>query len=194
MIKRTLIIARHGQTNWNIEKRFQGRLDVPLNATGRHQADSLRNHLTLDTFDTVCSSPLKRAAETAQIIAGKSPIAFDGKLAEIHHGCWQGKTKEEIAARWPDQWERWQDEPQRFAPSGGETAAHVRVRVEEFLRTIHGTNILCVSHGVVIQTFLSILLGASGRRPPAYVPPNGSIHTFCFRGTTVSDYHASEIV
>jgi broad specificity phosphatase PhoE len=137
---------------------------------------------------------LRRSAETAQIIAGPLPITFDGRLAEIHHGSWQGQTKQEIADRWPDQWNRWQDEPQRFAPSGGETAAHVRSRVEEFLSTIQGATIFCVSHGVVIQTFLSILLGASDQRSPACVPPNGSIHSFLFRGTTVSDYRASEIV
>jgi broad specificity phosphatase PhoE len=194
MTERTLIIARHGQTNWNIEERFQGQLDVTLNVTGRHQAGCLRKHLAGTTFDTVYSSPLRRSAETARIIAGQLPIIFDGKLAEIHHGSWQGETKQEIAVRWPDQWSQWQDEPQRFVPSGGETAAQVRSRVEEFLGTIQGTTILCVSHGVVIQTFLSILLGASDRRSPACVPPNGSIHSFWFRGTSVSDYRASEIV
>jgi broad specificity phosphatase PhoE len=178
MRQRTLIVARHGQTDWNREGRFQGRLDVPLNATGRRQAALLRRGLAGISFDAVYSSPLKRSAETAQIIAGKGPIALDLKLAEIHHGCWQGKTKHEIVNRWPDQWDRSQNEPQRFTPYGGETAAEVERRVQEFIRTMRGTTILCVSHGVVIQTFLSILLGVSNRSEPADVPANGSICTF----------------
>jgi broad specificity phosphatase PhoE len=191
---RTLVVVRHGQTDWNVDERFQGRLDVPLNVKGRQQAGTLSKHLASATFDTVYASPLRRSAETARIVVGSLPITFDGKLAEIHHGCWQGRTKQEIAERWPDQWNRWQDEPKRFAPSGGESVDHVRLRVEDFLQTIQGTTVLCVSHGVVIQAFLSILLDDSCRRPPTYVPPNASIHIFSIDGKNVCDYRASEIV
>jgi glucosyl-3-phosphoglycerate phosphatase len=173
-----LVLVRHGQTDWNVEERFQGQLDVPLNAVGRDQAETLKRRLEDVHFDAAYSSPLSRAIETAQIIAGSIPIDRDPRLTEIHHGSWQGKTKRDIAGRWPDQWNQWNREPLRFTPPGGESAASVRARVEDFLRTIRGTNILCVSHGVVIQTFLSILHGDSNPESAAYVPDNGSIHTF----------------
>ena len=165
-----LVVVRHGQTDWNVEERYQGQLDVPLNAVGRHQAEALKRHLAGTQFDTAYSSPLRRAFETAQIIAGELPLIADARLTEIHHGDWQGKTKADIEKRWPDEWNRWNREPERFTPPGGESAVRVRARVEEFLATIQGTSILCVSHGVVIQTLLSIL------KRDVCVPPNASVH------------------
>src|SRR5262249_52425940 len=91
--ERTLVVVRHGQTDWNIEGRFQGQLDIPLNAAGRKQAEDLRHRLSGLDFDATFSSPLRRAVETAQIIAGSLPIRADERLTEIHHGYWQGKTK-----------------------------------------------------------------------------------------------------
>jgi broad specificity phosphatase PhoE len=172
-----LVLVRHGQTDWNVEERFQGQLDVPLNAVGRNQAEALKLQLAGVHFDIAYSSPLIRAVETAQIIAGNVHVDRDPRLTEIHHGFWQGKTKRDIADRWPDQWDQWNKLPQNFTAPGGESAASVRARVRDFLRTIQGTNILCVSHGVVIQTFLAILKGGPYLDHAAYVPENGSIHT-----------------
>ena len=155
-----LVFIRHGQTDWNVEERYQGRLDIPLNDVGRRQAEALKCHLAGVRFDTAYSSPLRRALETAHIITNDLPIIVDERLAEIDHGLWQGRTKAEIASRWPEQWEQWSREPLGFTAPRGESAARVRERVEEFLSTIEGKNILCVSHGVVIQTLLSILLSS----------------------------------
>jgi len=130
---------------------------------------------------------LRRALETAQIIAGDLPIILDERLAEIDHGLWQGRTKAEIASRWPEQWEQWNREPLGFTAPCGESAARLRERLENFLRTIAGKNILCVSHGGVIQTLLSLL----GQHTSG--PANGSIHTIHFRGWDVSDYRIEHI-
>jgi broad specificity phosphatase PhoE len=173
---RTLVVIRHGQTDWNVEGRFQGQLDVPLNAVGRSQAADLKPRLTATAFGAIYSSPLSRAVETAQSIAGGRPIIRDSRLVEIHHGLWQGRTRQDIGHRWPDQWERWQNEPQDFTPIHGEPSRYVRARVEDFLNSIEGTNILCVSHGVIIQTLISILTGNPEATIP--VPANCSIHTF----------------
>jgi probable phosphoglycerate mutase len=170
-----LVVVRHGQTDWNAEERYQGQLDIPLNAAGRRQAEALKAQLSGIRFDAAYSSPLRRAFETAQIIANDVPLIPDARLTEIHHGHWQGKTKAEIEKQWPDEWNRWNQEPTRFTPPGGERAERVRSRVEDFLSAIKGTAVLCVSHGVVIQTLLSIL---DGTEHNAHVPANGSIHTF----------------
>ncbi len=172
----TMILVRHGETDWNREERFQGQLDIKLNEAGRSQAEMLKRELAKFDFDAVYSSPLRRALETAQIIARDIPVRCDPRLTEIHHGSWQGKTKRDIAEQWPDEWNRSNTEPQLFTPPGGESAADVRARVENFLQTIQGKTILCVSHGVVIQTFLSIVSGGRYLDHSSYVPANGSIH------------------
>jgi broad specificity phosphatase PhoE len=182
--ERTLVLIRHGQTDWNVEERFQGQLDTAMNAVGRRQAADVKRYLAGTMFDKVYSSPLCRAFETARLIVGDSPIIPDRRLSEIHHGLWQGRTKNEIHRRWPDQWKRWQEQP-HFTPRDGEPAGRVRRRVEDFLRSMQGTNILCVSHGVIIQNILSVLLGCSYS---ADVPRNGSIHTFSFHKKEVCNY------
>ena len=188
-----LMFIRHGQTDWNLEERYQGRLDVPLNDVGRRQAKALKRRLAEVCFDTAYSSPLRRALETAQIIANDLHIIVDERLAEIDHGLWQGRTKAEIASRWPEQWEQWSKEPLGFTAPCGESAARVRERLESFLRTIEGKNILCVSHGVVIQTLPSVLLAHPFLEDDTYVPANGSIHTIRFRGRDVYDYRIEQI-
>ena len=182
--QRILVLIRHGQTDWNVEERFQGRLDVAMNAVGRQQAADLKTYLSGAMFDTVYSSPLRRAFETARLIAGPSPIIPDQRLSEMHHGLWQGRTKNEISRRWPDEWKCWQEKP-NFTPCDGESAAHVRLRVEDFLQSMQGTKILCVSHGVIIQNFISVLLGGSYG---ADVPRNGSVHIFHFLKKEVCSY------
>lgn len=171
---RTLILVRHGLTDWNIEGRYQGRLDIPLNAEGRKQAEALRTRLENTPFERVYSSPLQRALETAQIIARGKPIRRDPRLAEIDHGDWQGKTHQEIATEWPHQWHAWKSDPDRFTPPGGESIAGVQSRVREFLAEIEGEAILCVSHGVVIQAFLAAMSRSTEHIET--VPSNGSLH------------------
>jgi broad specificity phosphatase PhoE len=190
---RMLVAVRHGQTDWNAEQRFQGHLDIPLNAVGCRQAETLRSRLAGNSFDAAYSSPLRRALATAEIIAADLPVSVDDRLIEIHHGSWQGRTKQDIAEQWPVEWKWWNTEPQRFTPPGGEAVESVRGRVEDFLSVMRGTTILCVSHGVVIQTLLSILIGGryTGHNP--YEPQNGSIHTVWFRNNSVFDYRTDRI-
>jgi broad specificity phosphatase PhoE len=188
-----LVAVRHGQTDWNAEQRFQGQLDIPLNAVGYSQAEDLRLRLAGIRFDAAYSSPLSRALTTAQIIVHDLPVSIDPRLMEIHHGSWQGKTKRDLAECWPQEWQKWNTEAHRFTPPGGESAACVRERVESFLTAIEGTAILCVSHGVVIQTLLSVLLGGRCADTTAYEPPNGSIHTVWFRTDNVFHYTADWI-
>jgi len=128
-------------------------------------------------FDAVYSSPLQRAYETANIICGNAPIARDFRLREIHHGAWQGKTKHEIAL-----------DPGSHSNGDAESIEQVRARVADFLRTVDGKRILCVTHGVVIQTLRSILLNIPHPKPYDAVPANGSVHAFAFHDNQVTAY------
>ena len=188
-----LVAVRHGQTDWNVEERFQGQLDIPLNDAGLNQARALRSHLAAIRFDAAYSSPLQRALNTAQIIASDLTVSIDPRLIEIHHGYWQGKTKRDIAERWPREWEQWNSDPLCFRPPEAETADGVRTRVQDFLSTMQGSNILCVSHGVVIQTVLSLLIGGRYADHKSYEPANASIHTIWFHDGQVFDYRADRI-
>ena len=192
--ERILVAVRHGQTDWNVEQRFQGQLDIPLNPVGYSQAEELKTRLTGLSFDAVYSSPLRRAMATAHVVVANGvPISIDNRLIEIHHGEWQGRTKSQIAKRWPREWDRWNSEPQRFTPEGGESAEYLRARVEDFLRTMQGTTVLCVSHGVVIQTLLSVLVGGRYLDPKSYEPANGSIHTLWFQNGRLLDYRLDSV-
>ncbi len=87
-----IYIARHGETDWNIQKKAQGRTDIPLNGTGRKQAETLRDNIKDIKFTAVYASPLKRARETAEIAAGdRYEIIFDDRLVERSFGDFEGK-------------------------------------------------------------------------------------------------------
>lgn len=98
-----LLLARHGETDWNRERRWQGHADVPLNDHGRAQARALAQRLAGETFDAIYASDLQRAHETALIIAEdkRMSVAIDAGLREIDVGGWSGLTRADIAARFP---------------------------------------------------------------------------------------------
>jgi broad specificity phosphatase PhoE len=189
----TFVFVRHGITDWNADGRFQGRLDIPLNAAGRRQAEALRDRLAAIPFDHIYTSPLRRAEETARIVAGAQTVVADWRLAEIDHGDWQGRTKQEIASQWPAVWTAWNKDPLGTTTGGGESPDAVRLRVEDFLKTAAGNNVLCVSHGIVIQTVRSIFLGKRLEEGVS-APRNVSVHTFHVARPGATQYTVEEVV
>ena len=155
-----LYLVRHGLTDWNVEGRYQGQTDLPLNAAGRAQALRLRQQLAGIPFAAVYSSDLRRASETAGILAAPSGIEVqpDPRLREMNLGVWEGQLVTEIAAQYPAAWaERLRDPLHARAP-GGESVAEVAARVAEAANAIARANsagpVLVVSHGVALATLL----------------------------------------
>jgi broad specificity phosphatase PhoE len=105
----TILLARHGETDWNAERRWQGHSDPPLNDRGRTQAGTLADELAAAGVAAVYSSDLRRSVETAQIVAGQLGLAVrtDPRLREVDVGEWSGLTPDEVAVRYPDAHSRW---------------------------------------------------------------------------------------
>jgi broad specificity phosphatase PhoE len=151
----TILLARHGETDWNREWRFQGHADPPLNQTGRAQATDLSRALADEELSAVYSSPLRRAFETAEVVAaahGLEPVAVEA-LREVDVGSWQGLTRAEVESRFPEQYARWLDHGQGWAD--GETYEQMAERVIEALLELaaahDGERILVVTHGGPIR-------------------------------------------
>jgi probable phosphoglycerate mutase len=147
----TILLARHGETEWNRDGRFQGWADPPLNATGRAQAVDLSVALMAEELAAVYSSPLRRAYETAEVVGasrGLEPVTVDA-LREVDVGSWSGLTRAEIEQRFPEQYARWLDYGQGW--DDGETYEAMAKRVVGAVLTLaaahDGERILAVSHG-----------------------------------------------
>jgi len=162
----TIILVRHGETEWNRVERFRGRFDIPLNPTGVSQAKRTARRISKDWKPSaVYSSPLGRAMQTAEIIAnasGKLAQPNDG-LMDIDYGKWQGLTPEEAKAKWPELIAKWYDHPGAVRIPGGESLSKVRSRVMTALEMICWLNaeqeVVVVSHTVVNRLILLSVLG-----------------------------------
>ena len=148
----TVILARHGETDWNRENRFQGHADPPLNATGRTQSAELAADLAGEPIARVYTSPLRRASETAAIVAERLGLEVESLelLREIDVGGWSGLTRDEVAVRFPDEYARWLERsPHGF--ENGETyeqlAARVVPAIEELAERHPSETLLVVTHG-----------------------------------------------
>ena len=163
----TLVLARHGETLLTAEKRFSGvRTDPELTAAGRDQAERLAAAVReLAPVHSVLASPLRRARETAQIIADRLglPVAIDQRLVECDFGVWDGLAWAEIERNWPDELAGWLKST-AVAPPGGESfdAAATRVRAfqEELQRVQPGRTVLLVSHVSPVKLLVGQALGA----------------------------------
>lgn len=151
----TIFLARHGESDWNVEKRFQGHSDRPLTERGRKQAHALADLVASEKIDAVYTSPLSRARETAEIVAaraGLEPVALP-ELREVDTGNWSGLSRADVEARFPEGFTRW-----RSGGSGwedGETYEEMGERVIGALRTIAEDHpdgrVLVISHGGPIR-------------------------------------------
>jgi probable phosphoglycerate mutase len=151
------------------EDRFAGSTDVELSDEGRRQAQCLAERLADQELAAVYASPLRRAYETATIVSTacrSAPIADPG-LREIDHGRWEGLTRAEVEARFPEEYGAWEEDPYTFAPEGGEPGLAVMARALPVLRRIvlqhAGQTVAIVSHKATIRLVLSSLLGIDAR-------------------------------
>lgn len=148
----TILLARHGETDWNLEGRVQGHADRPLNETGRRQASALADELEGARVDAVYASDLLRAYETARVVADRRGLGVTAvpDLREKDFGSWEGLTDLEVLRRFPD--------ARRGHWGDGETEDELKRRVIAALRRIAATHpgghVLVVSHGGPLRAAL----------------------------------------
>lgn len=159
-------LIRHGETAWNREEVFRGRADIPLSPRGQQQAGLLAESLAREPIRAVYSSPLVRASETAKAVAHRLGLAVvtDPRLVDMSFGEWEGKSLDEVQAKWPELHRTWTHEPARFRGPGGESLADVLHRawpaMEEITTRHREETVALVSHRVVCKLLVCAALGA----------------------------------
>lgn len=152
-----VIAIRHGETDWNVDSRIQGQLDIPLNANGRWQAKQLAAAVAHEGISVLYASDLQRALQTAQAIADAAGLSAvpDRGLRERGFGVFEGLTFNEISERWPGPAARWRRHDPDFGPEYGETLHQFYTRSVDTatrLAAMHpGCTIAIVAHGGVLD-------------------------------------------
>lgn len=162
---KNILLVRHAQTDWNIINRFQGISDIPLNAKGIKQAESIAKKLSNYRIEEIHSSTLKRAHKTAQTISRYHNIDVftHEELMEVNFGPWEGKTKQEILdSADKDIYYHWRNSPESVVLPGDNTLKKVSERaincVKSIIEKSDNENILFVSHGAVLKLIIMELL------------------------------------
>jgi phosphoserine phosphatase len=156
-----LLITRHGETQWNLEKRFQGSGDSPLTENGIRQAILLGERLQKVPLDCIYTSSSPRALKTTELIRGQRSIEVIATeaLKEMNLGSWEGQRGDDIKAREPERWHAFWNNPPSYKPDQGESYPQVQERVLGVLNSIMTThvskNILIVTHGVIFKAIMA---------------------------------------
>ncbi|MCP9849328.1 histidine phosphatase family protein [Cyanobium sp. Morenito 9A2] len=183
-----LLLVRHGETDWNRQGRFQGQIDIPLNANGRAQAQAAAAFLEVVTFQRAYTSSMARPRQTAEMILAAHPgvpLTSVPALVEIGHGLWEGCLEEEIAEGWPQLLADWKRAPHTVQMPEGENLQDVWDRsLEGWNRIVAALDpsetALVVAHDAVNKTILCALLGLTPADIWTVKQGNG--------GVTVIDY------
>ncbi len=185
-----LIAVRHGETDFNAERRMQGHLDVPLSETGRVQAQAAAARLADEPIDKIYSSDLQRALETARIIheGREIELVTDLRLREFHMGTFQGMTLSEAREKHGDAWERFFIHDADFALPGGQSRNQKQVEIasfmEEVVRSQAGGRMLVVTHGGILIAMLRHVLGIPASHYFRVSIENTGIQRFRYKNET----------
>ncbi len=189
-----LTLIRHGETDSNRVHRFQGQMDVPLNATGLLQAERLGERLAGEHFDVGVVSDLSRARATAAPIAQRLNLAMqpDARWREQAFGVFEGLEVGDVLDRHPDLWTQWVRHDADFAlPGGGESVRDFHARVWSALDALAaahvGQRVLVVTHGGVLDMVWRTVRGQPLSSARQCAIPNAGLNRLCWRGPGDAD-------
>ena len=183
-----ICIIRHGETGWNVERRIQGHIDVPLNATGRTQALAMAFNAAHHRFSAIYSSDLARAVETARVLAQREDheVKLLPQLRERHFGIFQGLTAAQGAARHPQAYAHYVARDLDYDFESGESLRRFSERVSEamdwLVRHHGGQTIAAVSHSGVLDVVYRRATGRPLTTPRDFTIPNCALNWFHFDG------------
>lgn len=179
----TIYVIRHGETDWNRDRRYQGQRDIPLNDTGHAQAKrngrELRALLPAIADAEFIASPLTRARQTMEIVRaelGLPPAAYaiEPRLMELCYGLWEGTLQDDVARHDPDGFAARARDPYRWRPEGGESYADLLARVSLWADAVT-RDCVVVSHGGVSRCLRARLLGLAPESIPLLESPQDRI-------------------
>ena len=165
MSKLRVFVVRHGETQWVRERRFAGSRDIPLAPEGRRQCAAVGRALADSGVAAVYTSPLERARASAELIAEPHhlPVRIAPAFVEMAFGPWEGLTRDEVQARFPEAWAQWRSAPHLLELAGAETLAGVAARVAagvaELQQAHPGQAVVLVSHAIVARVLMLDALG-----------------------------------
>lgn len=177
-----LFLIRHGVTVWNHEFRYQGHTDIELSETGLRQAQLLQKRLSHTKIQAIYSSDLKRAVQTASVIAQphRIEVITDPRLREINFGIWEGLKYSELQARYPDLLKIWREAPHLLEVPQGETFQTMRDRALTCINEITSSpiwgDVVVVTHGGTIAALLCGLLDQPLARMWNYRQDNAAVN------------------
>jgi broad specificity phosphatase PhoE len=180
-----IILARHGETQWNVEEVFRGRLDVELNENGTKQAELLAEYLSNLKIEGIYSSPLKRALKTAEVISSHHglEVKIAPGLIDFDYGKWQGLPHQEVKDRYKELYAEWISHPDRVRIPDGESLNDVRERAMYVVNDAvarYGGTVVLLSHRVVNKVLICALLGLDNSHFWNIRQDTGGITTFTY--------------
>ena len=159
-----IVVARHGETEWNASEIFRGRRDIGLNETGIEQAEMLGNYLIDLRIEAIYSSQLKRALDTARSVAKHHSLNVNVNpgLMDFNYGAWEGLTHQAVKDKYRELYTRWLEEPHLVDIPEGENLGEVRERTKSILDRVvskYSGLVVLVSHRVVNKVMICSMLG-----------------------------------
>ena len=182
-----ILLVRHGETAWNVEKVFRGRIDIPLNERGLKQAELLGEHLSDEDIIAVYSSPLRRALGTAEEVAKHHGLRVE-ELVDLDYGEWQGLLHGTVREKYKELYEVWLKAPHLVRMLGGESLGDLRKRAIGFVERVvrrYGDRegaVVLVSHRVVNKVLICALLGLDNSHFWKIKIDTCGITTFAYKG------------
>ncbi len=188
---KTLYIVRHGETQWNVDKRFQGQLDSPLTTLGREQIAAHGERLkSFGGVDQLYVSPAGRTQESANLLNSfvQAQMTTVDALIEASCGEWEGMSYAEIQAEYPEEWSKRQQDSFSHRPPGGENIPDLVERVRPFLEDLYADSarsIALVTHGLMSRAVLHFLLELGSVETSRVRHPNDLFYEIAFSATDV---------
>lgn len=164
-----LWLARHGETIWTVDDRFNGWSDIALTERGKSQARGLGIYLQKRPLAKIYSSPLKRCLQTAKLVGSSHGLepAVAPEIKELNYGVWDGMARPDIITNYPEAWKAWVQDPAAKAAPEGESGYDVLARIIPFIKNLiikhSGQEFLVVAHKAVNRLFLCDVLGIPPR-------------------------------